>query len=138
VFGVPGLETAAWVTVDDPARATRAANGFCTQIGNEHFTWFGTTRSKSRLNFLELLRAGHADYVINTEALAYMRGRCFAGWVIRLATEHDESASPIGRHGWRIASARRRRLDVTPIGQIRHRGRAVGQHQSPMASSRIP
>ena len=33
---------------------------------------FGTTGSKSRLNFLELLRAGHDDYVINAEALAYM------------------------------------------------------------------
>src|SRR3712207_8919092 len=31
--------------------------------------------SKSRLNFLELLRAGHTDYVINAEALAYMRQR---------------------------------------------------------------
>ena len=37
----------------------------CTQIGNDHFTWFATTGSKSRLNFLELLRAGHGDYVIN-------------------------------------------------------------------------
>ena len=62
-----GLETAAWVTVDDTGARHKAANGFCTQIGNEHFTWFGTTGSKSRLNFLELLRAGHADYVINTE-----------------------------------------------------------------------
>ena len=27
----------------------------------QDFTWFGTSRSKSRLNFLGLLRAGHAD-----------------------------------------------------------------------------
>jgi len=33
----------------------------CTQIGNDHFAWFGTTGNKSRLNFLELLRAGHTD-----------------------------------------------------------------------------
>ncbi len=45
-------------------------NGFCTQIGNAQFAWFGTTGSKSRLNFLELLRAGHGDYIINDEALA--------------------------------------------------------------------
>ena len=38
-----GLETAAWVTVDDTGARHKAANGFCTQIGNEHFTWFGTT-----------------------------------------------------------------------------------------------
>ena len=40
--------------------------------------WFGTTGAKSRLNFLDLLRAGHSDYVINPEALAYMRSRSLA------------------------------------------------------------
>jgi len=110
-----GLETAAWVTVDDTGARHKAANGFCTQIGNEHFTWFGTTGSKSRLNFLELLRAGHADYVINTEALAYMRGRSLAGWVIRLLAEHDDKRFA-DRAAW-LAHLRRlgiAGLDVTP------------------------
>jgi hypothetical protein len=31
------------------------------------------------LNFLDLLRAGHTDYVINDAALSYMRGRSLAG-----------------------------------------------------------
>jgi Transposase IS66 family len=53
-----GLSSAAWITVDDTGARHKAANGFCTQIGNAHFAWFGTTGSKSRLNFLELLRAG--------------------------------------------------------------------------------
>ena len=65
-----GLETAAWVTVDDTGARHKAVNGFCTQIGNDRFAWFGTTGSKSRLNFLELLRAGHGDYLIDAEALA--------------------------------------------------------------------
>ena len=84
-----GLTTAAWVTVDDTGARHKAANGFCTQIGNDRFAWFGTTGSKSRLNFLELLRAGHGDYVINAAALAYMRSRSLAGPVIRLLAEHD-------------------------------------------------
>jgi hypothetical protein len=79
-----GLSSARWVTVDDTGARHKAVNGFCTQIGNAHFAWFGTTASKSRLNFLELLRAGHEDYVINAEALAYMRGRNLAGSVIAL------------------------------------------------------
>src|SRR5918997_2913556 len=70
-----GLAQAAWITVDDTGARHKAANGTCTQIGNDHFAWFGTTASKSRLNFLELLRAGHTDYVINAEALAYLRQR---------------------------------------------------------------
>ena len=68
-----GLETARWITVDDTGARHKGANGVCTQIGNDHFTWFATTGSKSRLNFLELLRAGHGDYVINDAAVAYMR-----------------------------------------------------------------
>jgi hypothetical protein len=50
-----GLLSAAWITVDDTGARHKATNGFCTQIGNAHFAWFGTTGSKSRLNFLELL-----------------------------------------------------------------------------------
>ena len=83
-----GLASAAWITVDDTGARHKATNGFCTQVGNTHFAWFGTTGSKSRSNFLELLRAGHGDYVINAEALAYMRQRALAGPVITRLAEH--------------------------------------------------
>src|SRR5208282_3643274 len=85
-----GLTNAAWITVDDTGARHNAKNGFCTQIGNAQFAWFGTTGSKSRLNFLELLRAGHGDYIINDEALAYMRARALAGPVIARLSEHDK------------------------------------------------
>jgi hypothetical protein len=77
-----GLETAAWLSVDDTGARHKGANATCTQIGNDHFAWFATTGSKSRLNFLELPGAGHADYVINDDALAYMRQRNLAGPLI--------------------------------------------------------
>jgi transposase IS66 family protein len=41
-----GLASAAWITVDDTGARHRAVNGACTQIGNDHFAWFGTTASK--------------------------------------------------------------------------------------------
>jgi hypothetical protein len=85
-----GLGHASWVTVDDTGARHRAANGVCTQIGNDHFAWFGTTTSKSRLNFLELLRAGHGDYVVNAEALDYMRERALAGPVIARLEGHPQ------------------------------------------------
>ena len=84
-----GLTNAAWITVDDTGARHKAKNGFCTQIGNAQFAWFGTTGSKSRLNFLELLRAGHGDYIINDEALAYMRARALGGPVIARLSEHE-------------------------------------------------
>jgi hypothetical protein len=85
-----GLQHASWITVDDTGARHRAENGSCTQIGNDHFAWFGSTASKSRLNFLELLRAGHGDYVVNAEALAYMRGRALAGPVIARLEGHPQ------------------------------------------------
>ena len=52
---------------------SKVANGYCTQIGNDRFTWFGTRATKSRLNILDLLRAGHGDFAVNEAALTYMR-----------------------------------------------------------------
>jgi hypothetical protein len=86
-----GLQTAAWITVDDTGARHARQNGFCTQIGNDDFTWFGTRASKSRLNFLDLLRAGHTDYVINAAALAYMHGRALAGPVIGLLAAQPQT-----------------------------------------------
>jgi hypothetical protein len=83
-----GLETAPYVSVDDTGARHAGKNGFCTQIGNAWFTWFGTRFSKSRLNFLDLLRAGHTDYVLNDAAYGYMRKHALAAPLIaRLMAE---------------------------------------------------
>jgi hypothetical protein len=103
-----GLASAAWITVDDTGARHRGANGSCTQIGNDHFAWFGTTPSRSRLSFLELLRAGHADYVVNAEALAYMRERALAGPAVERLAGHPERRFP-DRAAW---SAHLERLGI--------------------------
>src|SRR4051795_13666830 len=94
-----GLAQAAWITVDDTGARHKAANETCTQIGNDHFAWFGTTARKSRLNFLELLRAGYPDYVINTEALAYMRERGLSASLIEQLADQPERHFP-DRAAW--------------------------------------
>lgn len=68
-----GLEVSNYIQVDDTGARHEGQNGYCTHIGNELFAWFESRPSKSRINFLELLRAGHQGYVINAEALGYMR-----------------------------------------------------------------
>jgi hypothetical protein len=85
-----GLSAAGWVSVDDTGARHRHRNVVCTQLGNDRFAAFVTTASKSRLNFLEVLRAGFTDYVINAEALAYMRRRSLAGSVIASLAQHPE------------------------------------------------
>jgi Transposase IS66 family len=85
-----GLASAAWISVDDTGCRHRHQNGVCTQLGNDHFAAFASTGSKSRLNFLEVLRAGYRDYVVNAEALAYMRQRALAGPVIARLAAHSQ------------------------------------------------
>ena len=83
-----GLDAASWITVDDTGARHKAQNGVCTQIGNDQFTSFSTTGSKSRLNFLELLNAGDTTHLINEAGLAYMREHNLSGKVIDLLTAH--------------------------------------------------
>ena len=83
-----GLDTAPWITVDDTGARHKAKNSVCTQIGNDQFTSFITTGSKSRLNFLELLNAGDTTHLVNEAAVAYMRERNLSRAVIGLLAAH--------------------------------------------------
>lgn len=85
-----GLETARWITVDDTGARHKGANAVCTQLGDERFTAFKTTASKSRLNFLEVLHAGYGDYVVNETALAYMRQRGVPGCALARLAAHPQ------------------------------------------------
>jgi hypothetical protein len=67
-----GLAASDYISVDDSGARHQGRNGYVTQIGNEWFAWFSITDSKSRVNFLELLRAGHQDYILTEAALDYI------------------------------------------------------------------
>ncbi len=84
-----GLETAKWITVDDTGARHQGRNGYCTHIGNDHFAWFSTTASKSRMNFLELLRAGDEGFTINDAALDYMRDHKLSKSLVKRLGEHE-------------------------------------------------
>ncbi len=68
-----GITSSKYIQVDDTGARHKGKNGYCTQIGNEFFTYFASRRYKSRINFLELLRAGHEDYVLNDAAIEYVK-----------------------------------------------------------------
>ena len=68
-----GMKVSSYVQTDDTGARHDGKNGYCTYIGNELFSWFSSTESKSRINFLSLLKQGlKADYVLNAGALEYM------------------------------------------------------------------
>lgn len=82
-----GLTTASYIQVDDTGARHDGKNGYCTQIGNEFFAYFESTDSKSRLNFLHVLRGEHRDYVINEVATEYWKKYGLAAATIASLTE---------------------------------------------------
>jgi hypothetical protein len=110
-----GLETSPFVSVDDTGARHAGKNGYCTQIGNDWFTSFATRTSKSRLNFLDLLRAGHTDYVLNEAAYSYMRTHSLSASLIASLTAQPQT-SFADQAAW-LAHLDRlgfTKLDVTP------------------------
>ena len=88
-----GLQASTYVGVDDTGARHQGKNGYCTHIGNELFAYFESTDNKSRLNFLQILRRPHTDYVINETALAYWeRQGLTASLVKQLQTGPQEFA----------------------------------------------
>ncbi|MBQ0818987.1 MULTISPECIES: transposase [Microvirga] len=86
-----GLTSSPYLTVDDTGARHARRPAVTTQIGGERFCVFRTSRSKSRLNFLTLLRAGCEDYVVNEATLDYLRAQSVDATVIaRLATHPDQ------------------------------------------------
>jgi hypothetical protein len=82
-----GLTSSPYITVDDTGARHARRPAVTTQIGGERFCVFRTSRSKSRLNFLSLLRGGCEDYVVNEAALNYLRRQPVEAAVIaRLTT----------------------------------------------------
>jgi hypothetical protein len=77
-----GIEVSTYVQVDDTGARHQGHNGFCTHIGNELFAYFESTDSKSRENFLEVLRGASTDYTVNDVAVAYWRRQKLAQAVI--------------------------------------------------------
>jgi hypothetical protein len=83
-----GLQVSSYINVDDTGARHKGQNGYCTHIGNEAFSWFESTASKSRINFLKLLRTGHSDYLLNMDAIAYMESEKLPKYVIKKIIDH--------------------------------------------------
>jgi Transposase IS66 family len=68
----PGLQGSGHINTDDTGARHDGKNGYCTHVGSPLFAYFKSTESKSRINFLEVLRGNYTDYVVSDECLDYM------------------------------------------------------------------
>ena len=66
-----GMQTASYIGVDDTGARHDGKNGYCTAIGNDLFAYFESTDSKSRLNFLTVLRGTSTGYTIDEVTITY-------------------------------------------------------------------
>jgi hypothetical protein len=89
-----GLRVSGHIHVDDTGARHHGKNGYCTHIGNEWFAWFESTESKSRVNFLELLCAGHIEYVLSGEAFEYMAAQKLPQEQLKKLTADVEQVLP--------------------------------------------
>ncbi len=71
------VQMADYLQTDDTGARHNGKNGYCTFIGNDRFSFFKSTSSKSRINFLEIL-AGQSGHCFNDFALKYMIGQRLA------------------------------------------------------------
>ena len=65
-------EVSDYFQADDTGARHLGKNAYTTVIANPFFASFTTTQSKSRINFLKLLRVPHEEYVMGEDALLYM------------------------------------------------------------------
>ena len=66
-----GITHSEYIHTDDTGARHDGKNGVCTVVGSPLFTYFESTSSKSRINFLEVLKGSHTDYRLTEEALNY-------------------------------------------------------------------
>lgn len=67
-----GLKKFPCVQADDTGARHKGQNGFCTYVGNDFFAYFKSSKSKSRINFLEILRGNDTRYIFTQESIDYM------------------------------------------------------------------
>jgi hypothetical protein len=116
--------------VDDSGARHQGNNGYVTHIGNETFGWFQSTPSKSRINFLQLLRAGHEDYYLNPASFAYMEQQGLPLKPLECLRAHQETCFP-NEKKWlallehlSITNSRHRRIatEAALLGCLSHHG----------------
>jgi hypothetical protein len=129
-----GLETAEYIHTDDTGARHQGKNGYCTVIGNEWFTYFQSSESKSRRNFLEVLQGGQMRYVLNQSARQYLESQPLSlkhwGHLTFgddcLAVENQNWQSYLLAHGVENARAVQVISEAALLGGVMSQGMNVG------------
>jgi hypothetical protein len=122
-----GLAVSSYLGVDDTGARHQGHNGYCTALGNDFFAYFESTDSKSRLNFLQVLRGASSGYAINEVTLAYWERQKLALEIVeQLSAGPRQFVAAAAWQGWLAElgiTAKRHVLIATEgalLGQLRN------------------
>lgn len=125
-----GLTSSEYIHTDDTGARQGGKNGYCTVIGNHLFSYFHSSTSKSRVNFLTVLQGGSLSYVLNDAARAYLEryglaekhrfNLCFSSTV--LATESVQWEGYLSSIGIDTPKAIRVVTEAALLGGLIERG----------------
>lgn len=89
-----GLSCSEYLQADDTGARHKGKNGYCLFVGNPYFSYFHSSESKSRVNFLSSLHGSHPLYLLNDDAFDYMAKADLAKkWVTPLAASTEKRFS---------------------------------------------
>ena len=109
-----GLQTASYINTDDTGARHQGRNGYCTVIGNDWFTCFESTDSKSRLNFLQVMHGSQRLYAIHEITVAYWeRQELAAATIEKLSRGPQPFADEAAWQAWLLA------VGITDKRQVR-------------------
>ena len=80
---------------DDTGARHKFRNGFCNCINSSLFTYFKSTYSKSRINFLEILRQSRSDYQINEASLSYIKKEQYSSKYYQILKQSYDSGDRV-------------------------------------------
>ena len=103
--------------VDDSGAPHQGKYGSCLCICNEFFTSLHSSDSKERSKFLDVLRCGHTDYVLNDAAGRYLDDQGLPAKIVRLF----ETDGTFVEQTFANASAWNAHLDRLKIDNPKHR-----------------
>jgi hypothetical protein len=131
-------EVSAYFQADDTGARHMGKNAYTTVIANPFFASFTTTPSKSRVNFLKLLRAPYEEYVWNEDALNYaksqglsleLRARLTSALTKGTRVITSDQAWERQLVAWKVRTDEARRIvtEAALIGTLMHYEMYVGQ-----------
>ncbi len=84
-----GVGASEELRTDDTSAPHQGRKEFCNCINTDFFTYFSSSSSKSRINFLQILQGPNKDYHINEEAISYCESQSLPAGYLELLRAHE-------------------------------------------------